>query len=184
MCIYIYIHILQKYLDFFFIYIYIYTHIYRYIHVHKHTDDFRVASRSQKKPTPLCFSLACNSRLGNRGTPTKPLIPLMLLREIGFFLKLFLREASGNKMHQSSQMASKLPFVVLLPCEKSLFRNFSHEHSLSGYCPIYLLPVPKKTNCNYRWLYVKTLKNVRTSLSYLRSAARSSVAFLPFLKER
>ena len=89
----------------------------------------------RKSQRPTVFGL-WSCRLGNRGTPTKPLIPLMLLREIGFFLKLFLREASGNKMHQSSQMALKWPFVVLLPCEKRLFGNFSHENSLSGNCMI------------------------------------------------
>ena len=53
----------------------------------------------RKKQHPTVFGL-WSYRLGNRRTPTKPLILLILFKEIGFFSILFLREASGKKIHQ------------------------------------------------------------------------------------
>ena len=85
----------------------------------------------RKSQHPTVFGL-WSYRLGNRRTPTKPLIPLILLREIGFLLKLFLSEASGNKMHQSSQMASKWPFVVVCAQKKMVpGKNILGDHQLA-----------------------------------------------------
>ena len=65
----------------------------------------------RKSQHPTVFGL-WSYRLGNRQTPTKPLIPLILFKEIGFFSILFLKEASGKKIHQLCGKGSTIDSII------------------------------------------------------------------------
>ena len=85
-----------------------YTNTYMYIYI---LITFAWLHAPRKSQHPTVFGL-WSYRLGNRRTPTKPLIPLILFKEIGFFSILFLKEASGKKIHQLCGKGSTIDSII------------------------------------------------------------------------